>query len=244
MANILKIILMRKFALGIVFGSKYISQVRKEKGITQSGLAEMLNVTDRAVSKWETGRSLPDIATMMQLCEIFDISVDDLLHADSSKMTNQIYDRTGRYLDKFHGYTTEYQRKPFTAAELICDTISGPWAHGEMNGYSYVVDPQAVQDVMNNVTDEMIQSIEGVEYFRGLTGYMLEKDKILCDEKIYRFSGPENVEIIHGFYRLPNYHDPASLWEYYDFDEKCWKTAEVTYYDADTAVQCVLAELS
>jgi len=223
---------------------KYISWIRKEKGITQSELAAMLNVTDRAVSKWETGRSLPDISTMLQLCEIFQVTVDDLLHADSSKMTNQIYDRTGRYLEKFHGYGIKYERKQFTFAELVCDTIAGPWAHDGMDAGNSVLDPQAIVDLHNTLNDEIIKNIEGVEYFRGFTGYALDRNTILSNEKIYRFSGPEDVEIIHGFYRLQNYQDPASLWEYYDFDDKCWKTAEVTYYDADIAIKCIMDELS
>ena len=49
---------------------KFIADCRKEKKITQSALAEKLMITDRAVSKWERGLSLPDADKMLDLCEI------------------------------------------------------------------------------------------------------------------------------------------------------------------------------
>ena len=50
-----------------VIGS-FIAKCRKEKGLTQMQLAEKLNITNRAVSKWETGKSIPDISVMPELC--------------------------------------------------------------------------------------------------------------------------------------------------------------------------------
>lgn len=61
---------------------KFISSKRKEKGITQSELAEMLNITDRAVSKWENGICLPDAGTMPELCKILNISINDLFSGE------------------------------------------------------------------------------------------------------------------------------------------------------------------
>ena len=58
---------------------KFIAKRRKDAGLTQLQLAEKMNVTDRAVSKWETGRSLPDSSIMLDLCEVLKISVNDLL---------------------------------------------------------------------------------------------------------------------------------------------------------------------
>ena len=56
-----------------------IAAYRKRAGLTQAGLAEKLNYSDKAVSKWERGESIPDVLTLMQLAEQFDISVGDLL---------------------------------------------------------------------------------------------------------------------------------------------------------------------
>jgi len=57
----------------------FISEARKAKGLTQSDLAEKLHVTDRAVSKWECGKGLPDSSLMLKLSEILDVSVTELL---------------------------------------------------------------------------------------------------------------------------------------------------------------------
>ena len=56
---------------------KFISRKRKEKGITQSELAEKLYISDRAISKWENGICLPDAGNMPLLCEILDITIND-----------------------------------------------------------------------------------------------------------------------------------------------------------------------
>ena len=58
---------------------RFISERRKMKSLTQAQLAEKLGITDRAISKWENGRSLPDSAIMLELCEILEITVNDLL---------------------------------------------------------------------------------------------------------------------------------------------------------------------
>ncbi len=58
---------------------RFISQRRKAQGLTQAQLAEKLGITDRAVSKWETGKSLPDASIMLELCRLLKITVNDLL---------------------------------------------------------------------------------------------------------------------------------------------------------------------
>ena len=61
---------------------KFIAERRKQVNLTQAQLAERLNVTDRAVSKWETGKSMPDSSIMITLCEILKINVNDLLNGE------------------------------------------------------------------------------------------------------------------------------------------------------------------
>lgn len=58
-----------------------ISSLRKEKGMTQNDLAEKMNVTDKAVSKWERNLSCPDVNSIPKLAEILNVSVDELLNA-------------------------------------------------------------------------------------------------------------------------------------------------------------------
>lgn len=56
-----------------------IGAYRKRQGMTQAGLAEKLNYSDKAVSKWERGESIPDVLTLVQIAELFDTTVDELL---------------------------------------------------------------------------------------------------------------------------------------------------------------------
>lgn len=65
---------------------KFILICRKEKGLTQMQLAEKLNITNRAVSKWETGKSMPDASLMLDLCEILGITVNELLSGERIAM--------------------------------------------------------------------------------------------------------------------------------------------------------------
>ena len=68
---------------------KFISQCRKEKGLTQAQLAEKFGITDRAVSKWETGKSIPDASIMLDLCAELGINVNELLSGEKlNDMTN------------------------------------------------------------------------------------------------------------------------------------------------------------
>lgn len=67
---------------------KFIAKCRKGKNLTQAQLAEKLNITDRAVSKWENGKSMPDSSIMLELCEILGITVNELLSGEKITMEN------------------------------------------------------------------------------------------------------------------------------------------------------------
>jgi len=67
---------------------KFIAQCRKKKNLTQAQLAEQLGITDRAVSKWETGKGMPDSSIMLELCNMLDITVNDLLSGEVITVDN------------------------------------------------------------------------------------------------------------------------------------------------------------
>ena len=69
---------------------KNIATLRKKQGLTQAGLAEKLNYSDKAVSKWERGESIPDVLTLVSLSGVLGVSVDDLL-----KDHNALPEQTG-----------------------------------------------------------------------------------------------------------------------------------------------------
>ena len=68
--------------MNAILTGQFISRVRTEKGMTQKELAQKVGVTDKAVSKWETGRGMPDISSLDALCNALDVSVNELLSGE------------------------------------------------------------------------------------------------------------------------------------------------------------------
>ena len=64
---------------------KFISQKRKEKNLTQEQLAEKLGVSNKTISKWETGKCMPDYSVVENLCEELDITVAELMDGESAQ---------------------------------------------------------------------------------------------------------------------------------------------------------------
>lgn len=81
----------------------FISECRKKKGLTQQQLAELLNVSNRAVSKWERGKNLPDASLMLELSKILGISVNELLNGEKILKSD--------YVDKAENRLIELQKK-------------------------------------------------------------------------------------------------------------------------------------
>ena len=67
---------------------KFIAECRKNKKLTQAQLAEKLNITDRAISKWDTGKGMPDSSIMIDLCNELGITVNELLSGEVLEMDN------------------------------------------------------------------------------------------------------------------------------------------------------------
>ncbi len=83
-----------------------VSQLRRARGITQETLADFVGVTKASVSKWETGQSLPDIATLLLLAAYYDVTLDELLGYRPELSGEQI-----RKL--YHGLAEDFAKKPF-----------------------------------------------------------------------------------------------------------------------------------
>ena len=87
---------------------KFIASLRKEKSMTQLELAEKLNITDRAVSKWERGKGMPDTSIMIYLCDELGISVNELLCGERIEMEtnnvkiNELILEMARNEEKYH----------------------------------------------------------------------------------------------------------------------------------------------
>jgi transcriptional regulator with XRE-family HTH domain len=75
---------------------KFIAECRKKNNLTQMQLAEKLNITDRAISKWENGKAMPDSSIMLDLCNELGISVNELLSGEMIEMKE--YDKRAEEL--------------------------------------------------------------------------------------------------------------------------------------------------
>lgn len=85
---------MKKQTFGMV-----VSSLRKERGMTQSELAEKMGVTDKAVSKWERDLSFPDINSIPKLAEIFEVSVDELMQVKTETKDNMSKNKIDEIVD-------------------------------------------------------------------------------------------------------------------------------------------------
>lgn len=81
---------------------KLIAKRRKEKGMTQGELAERLSVSNKTISKWETGVGLPDISILVDLASVLDISVDDLLKGKENKVQNALCEKNFLIKKKYY----------------------------------------------------------------------------------------------------------------------------------------------
>lgn len=79
-----------------------ISNLRKRQGLTQAGLAEKLNYSDKAVSKWERGESAPDILTLVSIAEVLGVTVDDLISDPNAlpEQTGSVQQAMGHVVEK------------------------------------------------------------------------------------------------------------------------------------------------
>lgn len=85
---------------------RFIAETRKKKKLTQSELAEKLGVTDRSVSNWENGKNMPDLSLFKPLCDILEISINELMSGEKidnkeySKRLEENFINTIDYIDK------------------------------------------------------------------------------------------------------------------------------------------------
>ncbi len=71
---------------------KFIALKRKEKNLTQEQLAEQLNISNKTVSKWETGKCMPDYSVIKNLCEVLEITISELMDGEEEKESIRTYD--------------------------------------------------------------------------------------------------------------------------------------------------------
>ena len=100
--------------------AKNINRYRKERRLTQEGLAHKLGVTFQAVSKWETGQTMPDIALLPELSRLLDVSIDKLFGYSSTGKPISIYEEEYKTPEYYWG--TEPNAACYQVLEMIPPT--------------------------------------------------------------------------------------------------------------------------
>lgn len=95
---------------------KFIKAARKEKSLTQRELAEKLNISEKTVSKWETGNGLPEVSLMLPLCKILDVSANELLSGE--RLTD------AKYFEKAEENIISLYDRTSPRTRVIISTIS------------------------------------------------------------------------------------------------------------------------
>ena len=113
---------------------RFIAACRKDLGLTQAALAEKLGITDRAVSKWETGKNLPDTALMLELCDLLQINVNELLTGE--RLVSEDYQK------KAAGKTEQSEAAVFGDGNRLCIqcVILGAYFLGKFCSYADAVE--------------------------------------------------------------------------------------------------------
>lgn len=184
----------------ISFGN-YLYQLRKDHGLTQRYVAYELSVTDKAVSKWETGKSKPDLDKLKLLAALYNVSLDDLLNGQSKKKDVKITKivLTGgpcagkttaltwinNYFSK-RGYMVLFI--PETATELISNGVA-PWTCG--TNYDYQAFQIRLQKVKEQIYDEAAKTMKNDKI-------LIVCDRGILDNKAY-MKGAEFKRILKNF---------------------------------------------
>ena len=125
---------------------KFIKERRNLKNITQSSLASILGITDRAISKWENGICMPDVGTIPEICKILDITVNDLFSGEIVKMKD--YDKKLEENLLELAKKEEAQNKKMMIYEYVIGFISSITFLALMFTLSYAIENQVVRIIL------------------------------------------------------------------------------------------------
>lgn len=125
--------------------SKNITELRKQKGITQEQLAEALNISPQAVSKWETGTSQPDTQMLPLIAEYFEVSIDYLFYGKEI-IYSEIYEKV---FQKVKSYPNQMSKESYEAALKVFGHAHHGITHGNLRSRD-----AAIYDEPSHVSNE------------------------------------------------------------------------------------------
>ena len=168
-----------------------IAKYRKEKGLTQDKLAELLYISDKTVSKWETGKSGPDILIISDLADVLGVEVDDLLRGTSKKNKDRCITRwlNVAFLFIFIFVTCAFLYVKFNSWKVydFKSTNENFYVSGYVVSNNY--ESRIVINEFNS--DNYLAVMDDVTY--------IEMKFYVYDEVVYNFVSKDDVDIVSGF---------------------------------------------
>ena len=184
-----------------------IRRLRQDKGMTQEQLAELMNVSCAAVSKWESSNTYPDITTLIPLARVFNVSIDELMGYASAREEAEIEEILGKYWQLHfsegnHKASTELitqARKTYPNDYRIMNCYMWDIADGKHNNNP---------EILNAHHDEFIRICDCI--LSGCTDEPLRLDAIVMKAKLCHASG-NTEEALETLSQLPSWNQSAEL---------------------------------
>ncbi len=95
----------------------FLKELRTEKGLTQAELAEQLNTTNRSVSRWETGSTMPDLSILIELADFYKVDIKELL--DGKRQSEKMTEEAKETIEKVADYSKKFNKKKITKAVML-----------------------------------------------------------------------------------------------------------------------------
>lgn len=199
---------------------KYIATCRKKNKLTQEQLAEKLNVTSKSISRWENGKTMPDVSLFNQLCKELNITINDLLSGETTSKDN--FELSADKLVDYSKYIKKKEKQKVVILLVGLIILIGLFLIVSILIFNKTFFRGSYElDFMNNIS----VPIPRYSYYRGtggmeeyttklktlkqpdevnilIDGYLNTLDKIECNDKIYYYDHLKDFTIIQ--YRINN----------------------------------------
>lgn len=204
---------------------KFISSLRKEKGYTQEQLAEKLNVSNKSISRWENGNTMPDLSLIPKLCEILGISINELLSGEriesdeyQKKLEENIIINMDLLKKKINGFTKRFMFVVMSIFILLVIGLFALISYKELTYTKIYLDDSNVQISACKEKDYLGFTVSTKDETPFMfNSYYEEETKTYVIENLFRYLDKDNLkEVVPSTTLLFNKEDKIEKIVYKD----------------------------
>ena len=188
---------------------KFIGELRKEKKMTQQELADILHVTDRCIGNWEKGRRMPDVSFFKPICEVFNISINELLNGEKIKKED-INKKSEEVIIKTFDYTKKKTKRNIII--LISSIILSLLIIGFLLLILFTAREMSKEEIYGVGIDTTYdKKTEEIDYAKSIKYYLIKEeekttgDKYFASLVIYGTEEKDNKIIVYTWVLLQSY---------------------------------------